>query len=137
MIAEYFLDTNVLVYLVDKTPAYKTKRHKALSLIESADFGLSIQVMQEFFVTVTRKIEKPLSSKDAHTYLEKLSTFPLVNLDYGIVTEAIRNAALYQLSYWDGAIIAAAERIQAHTIYSEDLNRGQRYGTVKVINPFL
>ncbi len=137
MVAECLLDTNVLVYAVDASPENQPKQRVALDLINRTDFGTATQVMQEFYVTVTRKLEIPLSPQDALAFLDKLRHFALIETDYGLIGEAIRNSVKYHISYWDGAVIAAAERLKAHTLYSEDLNHGQRYGSVTVINPFL
>ncbi|MBC2593795.1 PIN domain-containing protein [Ruficoccus amylovorans] len=136
MIAECLLDTNILVYAVDASPENRTKQRIARDLIGRVDFGTSAQVMQEFYVTVTRKLETPLPPEDALAFLDKLSIFASVPTDYGLISEAIRNSVKYQVSYWDAAVIAAAERLKAHTLYSEDLNHGQQYGSVTVINPF-
>jgi predicted nucleic acid-binding protein len=57
--------------------------------------------------------------------------------DFGLVAEGIRNSVKFQVSYWDGAIIAAAERLKATTLYSEDLSHGQRCGDVTIVNPFI
>ncbi len=92
--------------------------------------------MQEFYVTVTHKFKKPLSSEEATLFLEQLNAFPVISTDYQIVTEGIRNSIEHQISYWDGAVLAAAERLKASILYSEDLNHGQLYGTTTVINPF-
>ena len=62
---------------------------------------------------------------------------PVVAVDADLVREGIRHSIRYQISYWDAALIAAAERLDAPTLYTEDLNHGQLYGSVKVINPFL
>ncbi len=136
MIAECLLDTNVLVYAVDASPENQAKQRIARDLISRVDFGTSAQVMQEFYVTVTRKLETPLSPDDALAFLDKLNVFASVPTDYGLISEAIRNSVKFQVSYWDAAVIAAAERLKAHTLYSEDLNHGQPYGSVTVINPF-
>jgi predicted nucleic acid-binding protein len=136
MIVECLLDTNILVYAVDSTPANSEKKATALGLIEKADFSLSTQIMQEFYVTVTHKFKKPLSPEEAILFLEQLNAFPVISTDYQIVTEGIRNSITHQISYWDGAVLAAAERLNAHILYSKDLNHGQRYGTTTVINPF-
>ena len=136
MIVECLLDTNILVYAVDSTPANSEKNAKALKLIEEADFGLSTQIMQEFYVTVTRKFKKALSSEEAVSFLEQLNAFPVISTDYRIVTEGIKISIEHQISYWDGAVLAAAERLKARVLYSEDLNHGQRYDTITVINPF-
>ncbi|MGC9450483.1 MAG: PIN domain-containing protein [Oceanipulchritudo sp.] len=136
MRADSFIDTNILVYSVDGSEANAGKKHAGMELLRSEDFGLSAQVMQEFYVTVTRKIEQPLTPDEALAYLDRFSVFPVVLTDTGLVAEAIRNSVKYQLSYWDGAILAAADRLGATTLYSEDFNHGQKYGDVRVVNPF-
>ena len=136
MTADCLIDTNVLVYGVDASPRNTSKKHIAMALIESTDFGLSAQVLQEFYVTVTRKLRVPLPPETAMEFLDRFHAFPLVVTDFGLVTEGIRNSVKFQVSYWDGAIIAAAEKLKAKTIYSEDLSHGQLYGAVRIVNPF-
>jgi predicted nucleic acid-binding protein len=137
MNAEAFLDTNVLIYAVSSDPGEAPKKEKALDLIEHTDIGLSDQVLQEFYVNVTRKIALPLPPEDAVALLEQFKSFPIVWTDYPLVVAGIETSLRFGLSYWDGAIIAAAERLGAANLYTEDLNHGQSYGTVKAVNPFL
>jgi predicted nucleic acid-binding protein len=136
MIAEVFLDTNVVAYAASQLPADREKRNVALKLITSQKLGLSAQVLQEFFVTVTRKMKPPLSHDEALDWIEELEQFDCVPVDASIVYQGAENARRYKISYWDGAVIAAAERLGATTLYTEDLNHGQKYGSVTVINPF-
>ena len=137
MSVEAFLDTNVLIYAVSSDPGELTKKENALELIDHADFGLSAQVLQEFYVTVTRKIALPLKPDDAVALLEEFRCFPVVWTDYPLIVAGIETSLRFGISYWDGAIIAAAERLGASTLYTEDLNHGQHYASVRAINPFL
>ena len=137
MTADCLLDTNILVYAVDTAPNNRSKRAIAIELIRQKDFGLSAQVLQEFYVTVTRKFTKPLAPKKTLAFLDNFQAFPTVPTDRSLITLGIRNSIKYQVSYWDGAILAAAERLKVSILYSEDLNHLQRYGTVQVINPFV
>lgn len=137
MAVDAFLDTNVLIYAASSEPSEEAKRSRAVDLIEAVSFGLSAQVLQEFYVTATRKVKRTLSPIKALWWLERFMPFPCVDIDAVLVHEAARRAALHQISYWDAAIIAAAERLGAPILYSEDLNHGQAYGPVKVVNPFL
>jgi predicted nucleic acid-binding protein len=137
MTADCLLDTNVLVYAVDATPKNRAKQARAIELIETVNFGLSAQVLQEFYVTATRKLEKPLKPQVALQFLDRFRVFPIVAVDQRLIVEGIQNSLKFQISYWDGAILAAANRMNATVVYSEDLNHGQQYGTTKVINPFL
>ena len=137
MIVEAFLDTNVLVYAAAGGPQEAAKRLRALALIEELDFGLSAQVLQEFYVTVVHKVAAPLSPVDALEWLEQLEAFPCQTLDSSIVKLGAETSQRYRISYWDGAIVAAAEALGARTLFTEDLNHGQTYGSVRVANPFL
>ena len=131
-----FLDTNILVYAAAGRGAEEAKRQRALELVETEEFGLSAQVLQEFYVTVVRKLEVPLSAQQALQWIEQLEIFPCLAIDTGVVKLGIETSERFQLSYWDGAIIAAAEALGAPILYTEDLNHGQRYGTVIVRDPF-
>ena len=136
MTVECFLDTNILVYAAAGRNAEEFKRVRALELIEKANFGLSAQVLQEFYVTVVRKARIPLTPEAAMEWIEQLEAFPCIPVDLDLIKIAIEISRREQLSYWDGAIIAAAEILGAITLYSEDLNHGQQYGLVRVCNPF-
>ena len=136
MTASVFFDTNVLVYAAVGTGKDEPKRKRALELIESEDFGTSAQVLQEFFVTVVKKASRPLSTAQALEWIEQFTAFPCQAIDHQLVRIAVEQSERFAISYWDAAILAAAEALGAHTAYSEDLSDGQRYGRVRVINPF-
>jgi len=136
MTASVFFDTNVIVYAAVGTGKDKPKKDRALELIESEDFGTSAQVLQEFFVTVVRKASRPLSVVQALEWIEQLTAFPCQRIDHQLVRIAVEQSERYEISYWDAAILVAAEALGAHTVYSEDLNDGQRYGKVQVVNQF-
>jgi len=137
MTVSAFLDTNVLVYAAIGSGRDEHKRRRALELVESVDFGTSAQVLQEFYVTVVRKARVPLPPGAALEWVEQLEAFPCLSIDSSFVKVAAETAERYHLSYWDGAIVAAAELLGAKTLYTEDLNDGQRYGAIHVCNPFL
>jgi predicted nucleic acid-binding protein len=136
MSVDCFLDTNVLVYAISSAPGDAKKKAKALDLIERSHFGLSAQVLQEFYVTVTRKIRKPLAPELAVALMDEYRVFPTVPTDYPLIVAAVELSLRYGISYWDGAILAAAEVLEAPMLYTEDLNHGQRYGQVLVLDPF-
>jgi predicted nucleic acid-binding protein len=136
MSVECFLDTNVLVYAVGGRGADEWKRIKAFELLEPAAFGTSGQVLQEFYVSVTRKIKNPLSSDEAAIWVDRLSTRPVAAVDASLIKVAIEISERYRISYWDGAIVAAALSLDAPVLYTEDLNDGQTYSNVRVVNPF-
>ena len=138
MNAECFLDTNVLVYAAAAAGGDENedKRACAIELIESVDFGLSAQVLQEFYVTVTKKIDVPMSAKDALAWIEELQVFPCVSIGPSIVKIAIETSERYGISYWDAAIVASAQELGSKILYTEDLNHGQRYAGIDAVNPF-
>lgn len=136
MNADVFIDTNVLVYAAIGTGKDEPKRLRAVALIKSGNFGTSAQVLQEFFVTVVKKSSRPISPEQALEWVEQLSAQPCQPIDHRLVRIAIEQSARYRISYWDAAIISAAQALGCHTVYSEDLNHGQEYAGVRVINPF-
>ena len=136
MSVDAFFDTNVLVYAAVGTGRDERKRQRALELIDATEFGTSAQVIQEFYVTVVRKAERPLSPEQALEWIEHWIAFPCHPIDDRLVRIAIEESERFRISYWDAAILAAADSLGATTVYSEDLNHGQSYGAVRVVNPF-
>lgn len=136
MSVEAFLDTNILVYAAAGGEGEEVKRRQALRLIADYNFGLSAQVLQEFYVTVVRKIDEPLRPADALEWIEQLEAFPCQPIEPSLIKIGVEISQRYQISYWDGAVIAAAESLGAETLFTEDLSHDQRYGSVRVVNPF-
>ncbi|MET3579218.1 putative nucleic acid-binding protein [Mesorhizobium robiniae] len=136
MIAECFLDTNVLVYAAIGHKSERAKYERAVELIAKEDYSTSAQVLQEFYVNVTKRADVTLGPGKAAEWVAAISMKPCQDLDSAVVMRGIENSQRYQISYWDGAIIAAAERLGVKTLYTEDLNHGQAYGSVVAINPF-
>ncbi len=136
MIAEAFVDTNLLVYLFSSSPEEVSKRQVIADLVERTAFGISAQVVQEFYVTMTRKIKKPLSSAEACRLVDWLSQFPCVPTDLALIRQAFEIQERFGISYWDAAVIAAAKRLGCRVLYTEDLNPGQKYANMIVVNPF-
>jgi len=136
MNVEALIDTNVLVYAAAGRGPDDVKRRRALALIDEVDFGLSAQVLQEFYVTVVHKVQVPLSAADALAWIEQFDAFPCQALDSSIVKSAAEISQRHRISYRDGAIVAAAEALGARTLFTEDLSHGQLYDTVRVENPF-
>ena len=86
--------------------------------------------------TFTPCCQVPLSAADALAWIEQFDAFPCQALDSSIVKSAAEISQRHRISYWDGAIAAAAEALGARTLFTEDLSHGQLYGTVRVENPF-
>jgi predicted nucleic acid-binding protein len=134
-----FCDTNVLVYAYDVTAG--RKREQAVDLLarlwKSGEGAISIQVLQELFVAVTRKIPQPLSDRDAREIVVDMMTWRVVEPGPHDVLAAIDGASRWHVSFWDAMILTAATRAGARTVWSEDLSHEQSYGEVTVLNPFL
>jgi predicted nucleic acid-binding protein len=133
-----FFDTNILLYAARPAmlPGEEEKRVIAINLVAESDFAVSGQVLAEFYHNSVRKGEHRLSHDQAIDWLDRLAEQTTVSVDVAVVKAGAAISHRYQISYWDGAIIAAANEIGATIVYSEDLNDGQIYGAVKVVNPF-
>ncbi|MFZ5852572.1 MAG: PIN domain-containing protein [Actinomycetota bacterium] len=133
-----FVDTNVLVYAHDITAG--TKRDRARSLLaalwESGEGCLSVQVLQEFFVTATRRVPKPLDEDAAGIVVADLSRWRVHSPGPEDVLSAIDIHRRNQVSLWDAMIIRSAGQLGCGVLYSEDLSDGQRYEGVRVQDPF-
>jgi len=139
MTAKVFVDTNILVYAYDRGEGAKHER--ALKLLEELwqqNTGvLSTQVLQEFYVTICRKVARPISPEETRSLIADYLTWePIVN-DGSALLEAIDIEHRYQLSFWDALIVGAAQRAGASVLYSEDFNHGQQYGSLTARNPFI
>ena len=136
MTARAFVDTNILLYASSSDPAEAAKTALAVKVMERHDLGLSVQVLQEFYVNATRKGKSPLTPATAETIVERLLVYPVVSMTPALMGEAFAIVRRYGLSYWDAAIVAAAQALKAATLFSEDLQHGQRFGDLRVVNPF-
>jgi len=119
-----------------QSPTETAKKKIAVDLLANESFALSAQVLQEFYVVATRKAEVPLTPAAALDWIEQLEVFPCVDVSPALVKLGAVISQRYGISYWDGAIIAAAESLGAPVVYTEDLNHGQSYGAVRALNPF-
>jgi predicted nucleic acid-binding protein len=135
MHAEFFLDTNILLYAASSAKSEHGKRTKARELLAMEGGGLSVQVQAEFYVNATGKFKLPHDKVVG--ILESLDSYPVLALTEAVFWAALQIKERYQLSYWDSAILAAALELGCHTVYSEDLNHGQSYAGVRIINPFV
>jgi predicted nucleic acid-binding protein len=139
MIEKAFVDTNILVYAHDLDAADKRKTaQKILSdLWENETGTISIQVLHEFYVTVTRKIQKPISIAIARGIIENYLTWPLIINDEKTLMHATEIEERYRLSFWDSLILAAACRAKAEILLTEDLSHHQEIEGIRIVNPFL
>ena len=133
-----FLDANILVYAQDQDAPAKRRRSRELiaALAASGSGVISTQVLQEFYVTVTRKLARPLDAATAGQVVSSFTELPMVQIDGKLVLSAIDRSRNSQLSFWDSLIVQAAIEGHATTLYSEDLQHGQALDSLRVINPF-
>lgn len=133
-----FIDTNILVYAYDIDEPVKQARAREILKqgIEGETAVLSVQVIGEFFTVVTKRIPNPLSAEEAEQVLDLLSILPVIDLDFRMVRHAIEIHRQHGIAYWDALIVAAAHRAECTQILTEDLNAGQSYEGVTVVNPF-
>ena len=137
MRAEVFLDTNILLYAISTTREEAGKKNIARELLARSNWGLSVQVLQEFYVNATRAAPRPaMSHANAVAAIEEFLRRPVAIADTALLLGALELKAKHRLSYWDAAIVAAARALDVTTLYSEDLNDGQSYERVTIRNPF-
>ena len=133
-----FVDTNILLYAHDDSAG--SKRDQARTLIEqlweSRDGCLSVQVLQEFYVLITRKIARPLSPASAKEIVADFSHWRLHAPAADDVLGAIGIHERAGISFWDAMIVRSAAEMGCAVLYSEDLNACQDYSGVRVENPF-
>jgi predicted nucleic acid-binding protein len=133
-----FVDTNIIVYAYDRDAGRKHEiaRDLLIGLWSAAGGVLSAQILQEFYVTVTRKIASPLTREAAREIIEDYLTWDVVSNDGAMVLEAIDIETGENISFWDALVIAAAKRGGAEVLLSEDLSDGRKFGDLIVRNPF-
>ena len=136
--APAFVDANVLVYAFDASAGPKQKAAgELLEALWIAQTGcLSVQVLQEFFVTITRKVPRPLSADDAAARIREFSTWEVFAPVADDVLDAIAIHKSTGLSFWDALIVHAAAELQCETLWTEDLAGGQTIRGVQIRNPF-
>lgn len=98
---------------------------------------LSTQVLSEFYVTITKKVERPLSPSQASQIISDLGLWKLDTPNVEDILDAIQISQRYMISFWDSLIVCSAINLDCSIIWSEDLNSGQYFDKVKVVNPFL
>jgi predicted nucleic acid-binding protein len=132
-----FFDSNILVYLFEGgSPAKQARAREILERhTRAGETLLSTQVLQEFYVAVTRKLATPLPPDVALEALRELAIMPVVRVDTPLILSAAKFARDRQLSFWDALIVQAAIEGGATLLYSEDMQHGQQFGGVTIHNP--
>ena len=137
MSAVRFVDTNVLIYAASPAPHEADKQNAAQRLLEAGDLALSVQVLQEFYHQTTRTNRLgAISQGHALRFIESISHFPVQDVTLEVFSAGVAISRRFRLSYWDGAILAAARSLGCDAVYSEDLSEEQDYDGLRVINPF-
>jgi predicted nucleic acid-binding protein len=133
-----FVDTNVLVYALAADDPRRSPIAQDLlrRLMLDRSLHTSTQVLQELYVTLTRKGKSSLPPESALRYIDQLAAWPVAVTDFKSVRRAIELSIGSMLSFWDALIVVAAERSGARILYSEDLQAGQEILGVRIVNPF-
>jgi len=132
-----FVDTNILLYAADNAPSERAKAVEARRILKEEDVAVSAQVLQEFYWAATRPSKLGLKHREAMAFIDIWKTYSFQATTLGVIEDALFLAERFRISYWDAAIIAAARHLNCDTVYTEDLNDGQDYEGVTVINPFV
>jgi predicted nucleic acid-binding protein len=132
-----FVDTNVLIYAIDRADEKKHQRARQWSaeLWRTRQGRVSYQVLQEFYVTVARK--RPAAREEARATVRDLLAWRPVSVDGDLLDRGWALQDRYQLCFWDALIVAAAQAATCSHLLSEDLQAGQDFGGVVVVNPFM
>jgi predicted nucleic acid-binding protein len=132
-----FIDSNILIYAhdADAKSKHEIAKRVLMELWEQGSGVLSMQVLQEFYVNVTRKIASPLPKKMARTVISNYAIWCVETTPLEI-SSAFQIEDESRIGFWDAMIIAAAAKSGAHRILSEDLNAGQVFSGVRIENPF-
>lgn len=137
MTGKVFVDTNILIYAHDRKAGVKGARALEITqeIWNQQNGVLSTQVLQELYIGLRRKVGSPLSASEAEQVLMDYFTWEIFTNKRESVILAIQLEMRYRISFWDALILQAAENSECSVLYSEDLNHGQRYGAVRVVNP--
>lgn len=138
MIADVFVDANILIYAHDSEAGAKhaVAGREVKALWEARRGVVSIQVLQEFYVNVTRKIARPIHRADAREVIDAYRAWTVVEVGADDVLRASGIEERNKISFWDAMIVSAAVKAGATTILSEDLNAGQAIEGIEIVNPF-
>ena len=132
-----FVDTNILLYAISKDTDEAAKAKTANAILATGDIGLSVQVLQEFYVQATRASRPdPISHEQAVGLIDSWRRFAVQDLTTGVMDAAFATRARFQISYWDAAIIEAGRALGCEVILSEDLDQDTDFDGMRVENPF-
>ena len=138
MIGPVFVDTNVFVYLHDDSkPEKKLRADDWIAFLVGQRSGrLSFQVLQEFYVTLTRKLKLAFDEGEPRKIVRELASWQTIPIDLAVLERAWLLQEHHFLSWWDALIVAAAQTGECKVLLTEDLQPGQAFGGVQVVDPF-
>jgi predicted nucleic acid-binding protein len=132
-----FADTNILLYAISRDPQEAAKAERANAILAAGDLGLSVQVLQEFYVQATRQSRTDRITHDqAIGLVESWTRFPVQESTVALMQASFEICRRFGISYWDAAIIGAARALGCTVVLSEDLDHGTDYDGIEVENPF-
>ena len=132
-----FVDTNVLLYAISQDADEQRKAARANEILSTGDVGLSVQVLQEFYVQATRDSRADrLTHEQAAALVDSFRRFPVQETRIGVMLAAMSTRQRFEISYWDAAILEAARALGCEVVLSEDLSDEQDYAGMRVENPF-
>jgi predicted nucleic acid-binding protein len=131
-----FVDTNVLIYAVDRHAGAKRTRALDLLIELGSSLVISTQVIEEFFATATRKLAQRLSHDEAVRRVDELARVDVVVIDVRHIRSAITLTQEHRLSFWDALIVEAARAGNCTRLLTEDVQHGREFGRLRVENPF-
>jgi len=132
-----FADTNLVLYAISRDPGETEKARRANEILSAGDLGLSVQVLQEFYVQATRSTRPdPITHEQAVGLIESWRRFPVQETTIEVMVAALATRQRFGISYWDAAIIEAGRALGCTVILSEDLDAGTNYDGLRVENPF-
>lgn len=137
-LAQVFIDSNVLIYAHDASDKDKQSIAKELlaELWDKRLGALSTQVLQEFYVVATTKLDPTMSRPEARELVNEYAEWQLIRIDVVMIVNASKREEQHKISFWDALIIEAAKRAGAETLKTEDLADGTRIDGVLIENPF-
>ncbi|MCY4586031.1 MAG: PIN domain-containing protein [Bryobacterales bacterium] len=138
MTAPVFVDTNVLVYRHDSSdPAKQSRANDWITLLASRRSArISFQVLQELYVTLTRKLKPDYDTREAQDIVRDLAVWRPVTVDLAAMERSWHLQQRYSLSWWGSLIVAAAQSCECSVLLTEDLQHGQIIDGIRVIDPF-
>ncbi len=133
----HLVDTNVLLYAVSTDPAERKKAQRANTILTDDDIAVSVQVLQEFYVQATRATRRDrLSHDQAAGLVNSFLRFPVQETTVLVMAAAMVTTDRFGISYWDAAVVEAARALGCDVVLTEDLNHGQDFDGVRIVDPF-